>query len=169
MPLPPWDLVWPMLLWLFFPTFAASFVLMLLVRWAGGERLGPLAAGLAVVAGVVAGNHFREIFTWQLDTGRPLTAAEFGMALGWALESKPANKDTEYTGDLDGPPPLQPARYWVPWMAGLVLVVELIAGLAFVPAAAGWTARTLAALLAGRLLTPLYLRIEVPWSPWLLA
>lgn len=161
------------------PSAVTSLVLMslfllflLLLRWLGWHKavgLTPWAAALAVAAGVYVGNECRERepLPWQFDNSRPLTAHDFGTVLGWSLESKPQAVDTS-TDDPDEPFPAR-TTYWLAWLAALALLVELLARLPHVPFTVGWVARTLVAVLAGRLLTPAEFRAEVPWASWCLA
>src|SRR5713226_2557157 len=102
MPLPPWHLVWDMLRLLLAPTLAASLIMMLALRVLGRERLAPLAAAVAVAAGVFAGIHFNESIEWQVQKGRPLTVADLRTLLGWSLESRPSTTSAEA-------PPVVPA------------------------------------------------------------
>jgi hypothetical protein len=161
MSLPPWHLVWDMLRLLLAPTLAASLLVMLALRVLGRERFAPLAAAVAIAAGVFAGNHFKETIEWQLQKGRPLTVDDLRTVLGWSLESKPSP-----TGALA--PPMVAARYWLPWLGGLAMLVELLVGLPRVPVGLGWVLRALVAMFAGRLLTPESFRHEMPPDPDLL-
>lgn len=163
MPLPPWGEVWDLLRLLLAPVAGVSLVLMLAVRCLGGERLAPLAAAAAVAAGVLVGNYFREAMLWRIDSDRPLNCRDLRTALGWSLESKPVTE-----GDEGESLPVPPARYWLPWLAGLALVIDLLARVPGVPVTLGWVARTLLAMLAGRLLTPPDLRVDLPWASWAL-
>jgi hypothetical protein len=170
--LPPWDQTWNALRLMLAPAFGASLVLMLVVRLLGRERLTPLAAALAVAGGVLAANHFRESLPYQFDNNRPLTVDDLGTVLGWSLEGKPkppSQEDGTEQAPTSAPEPRMPdAWYWVLGLAGLAMLVELLARLPFVPSSAAWVARTLVAVLAGRLMTPGDLRAEHPWLPWLL-
>lgn len=171
MPLPPWNEVRDALLLVLAPAAGASLALMLLLRVWGGPRWAPLAAALAFASAVTAGNYFPEAFAWRLDSERPLTAGDLRTVLGWSLEGKPPAKETENpepTPEAE-PPPLPSPRYWLPWLAALALVIEGLSLLPATPPAAGWVARTLASVLAGRLLSPADMRLELPWAPWALA
>jgi hypothetical protein len=162
-PLPPWSEVWSVLRHLIAPALAASLSLMFLVRGLGGQRLASFAAALAIAGAVCAGNYYREAISWRIDGERALTIGDMGTVLGWSLESKPAPAE-------DGPAipslPLVPSRYWLPWLAGLAMVIELLVRLPRVPPGVAWMTRTVAALFAGRLLTPGDLRSDLPWSSW---
>ncbi len=166
--------------------------LMLVLLALRATRLAPLAAALALAAGVFVGNEtrLRDPIRVHLDTeptpegklqDRPLTVDDLATVLGWSLEAKPPPKvgDPE-ASDSPEPEyelPLPPPGYWLPWLGGLALLVELLARLPRVPASLGWTARTLVAVLAGRLLTAGLstsfeappLRVEMPWVPWCLS
>jgi hypothetical protein len=74
-----------------------------------------------VAAGVLAGNYFREAMPWRLDGERPLAVRDLGTVLGWSLESKPAA-----VAEDENAPPLPPSRYWLPWLAGLAMLIELL-------------------------------------------
>lgn len=150
---------------LLLPAMAASVIVMALLRRLGGERFAPLAAALALAVGVLVGNYFREAMPWRLDSERSLTGYDLATVLGWSLEQKPTG-EIEDTTDL---PPLPPSRYWLPWLAGLALLVELLVRLPAVTPSMGWILRTGTVLLAGRLLTPPDLRVATPWASWALA
>ncbi|MFO0842452.1 MAG: hypothetical protein U0797_08665 [Gemmataceae bacterium] len=145
---------------LLLPALAASLVGALLLGRLGGARLLPIAAALAVAAGMLAGNALRGVFPWRVDHERPLTFADWRAGLEASLEVRPMTEGEEAI-----PPP--PTYYWLPWLAALAMAVEL----ALVPAAnsgPGWAARAVVALLAGRLFTLPGARGELPWLPWCL-
>jgi len=170
MPLPPWDLVWPLLHQLVAPALCASVVVMATVRILGGERLAPLAAGLALAAGVVAGNHFRGAIDWQPETGRALTFRDVPTVLAWSLESKPATDIAENSEPAELALLIPYPRFWLPWLASVACLVELFMRLAGVAPYVAGVVRTLIAMLAGRLLTPaMDWRIAMPWVSWCLA
>jgi hypothetical protein len=167
MSLPPWNVTWEIIQMLLGPALGASLAVMLAVRLVGRERLTPLAAALAVAVGVFAANYFKESVPFQYDNARPLTAHDLYTVLGWSLEKQPPGEEEE-PQDLHAllMPPLY---YWLLWLAGLALVVEMLARILHVPASAGWVARTLVAVFAARLLTPPALRLENSWVPWWLS
>jgi hypothetical protein len=164
--MPPWNDVWDVLRQLMAPALGASLVLMLAVRLAGRERLTPLAAALALTAGVLVGNHFRvpTPITFPLEPDRPLTAHDLVQVLGWSLESKPRSAMQD-----ESAPRAMSSHYWLPWAAGLALLVELLVRLPGVPPSAGWAARALVAVFVGRVLTPGFARLENPWLSWILS
>jgi hypothetical protein len=169
MPLPPWSEVWDAIRLLIVPAFATSLLLMLLGRRFSGERSAVIAPALALAAGVLAGNCLREAMPWRIDSDHPLNEHELRTVLGWSLEGKPAVEPSAADPEREEPPeqpPVPPARYWLPWLAGLALLIDLLARL--VSPSGGWAARTAVALLAGRLLTPADLRIDAPWASWTL-
>jgi hypothetical protein len=146
-------------------------VVMLALRIVGRERLAPLAALLAVAAGIYAGNYFMDPkpMPWQLEKNRPLTVTDLRTVLGWSLEAKPAAEATDTSAD---PPPKPRPIYWLPWLAALAMLVELFAGLPKVPGGITGAARALTAMLAGRVLTPSVspedFRTAMPEVSWLL-
>src|SRR5207249_2402998 len=162
---PPWDLTWDVLRLVLAPALGASLAVMLAIRWLGGERLAPVGAALAMAAGVFAGNYVysQGSIEWQPDKNRHLTLHDLGTILRWSLEKKEPPEDEQ------DPPSRWVPRHWLPWLAVLAMLVELVVGLPHFPSNAGWIARTLVAALAGRLLTPLGLREEAPEVPWLIA
>jgi hypothetical protein len=163
---------------------AASLVVMLVARLLGGKRAGALATVLAVTAamfvglsGIVVGNNLSNLSPWQLDPDpdRPWDAGEFAeqlpRALFWSLEEEKATLEAVEGPAAEGVRPMNPdrrSRYWLPWLAGLAMIVELLLPLLRVPSGPGWSLRTVIALLAGRLLTPNVQRMEDPWVSWAL-
>ena len=151
------------------PALGAALVVMVAVRYLGGERLAPLAAALALTAGIVAAllvaDHFeRETFVWKRDQDRT-RFKDLRFTLAQSLEPSPAEStDKDYE-----PPPIQPSHAWLPWLMALAMAVELYARLPHIPVSLGWVSRTLVALLAGRMLTPADVRADMVWSSWLLA
>src|SRR5437870_4420507 len=83
------------------PALATALGLMLaaglLLRWLGAVWLMPLAAALALVVSVHVGNESnnRDLWKWQYDQKRSLTASDLALVLGWALETKPPSRETE--------------------------------------------------------------------------
>ena len=165
--MPPWSEIWSMLRLVVAPGLGASLLMMFAVRRAGGERLSALAAALAVAAGVFVANEFRETIAWRIDSDRELNQRDLRTALSWSLESKPVRDDAESADSTDDLP-LKPARYWLPWAAGLAMLVELFLQFPRFPFTTGWILRSFAAMFAGRLLTPIGLRVEAPWVSWAL-
>jgi hypothetical protein len=155
-----------MLRLLLLPALGASLVVMLVLRLCGREPGSPVAAALALATGIFAGNYFKESIEWQLDRDHPLDIHEVRTVLGWSLEGKPP---ASTTGDTQVELPMPPARWWLPWLAGLAILVELCVGLPFVPPSGGWALRALVAAFAGRLLTPADLRLSLPIASWLLS
>ncbi len=178
MPLPPWSEVWDALRFLIAPTLAASLLVMIVGRYLTGERFSIFATALALAAGVVAGNYFREDMPWRIDSDRPLTVGDLREVLGWSLEGKPPAESSETDQDKKEPTQSddekkEPIRvpqstYWLFWLAGLAMLVELLARFATLPPSIWWTIRALVAVFAGRLLTPADLRVEHSWTPWAL-
>jgi hypothetical protein len=168
------------------PAMAASLVVMLVIRWLGGKRVGALATVLAVTAavfvglsGIVVANNLSSLVPWQLDPdpNRPWDVCEFAerlpRALWWSLEEekpKPAPEEGEERA-AEVVRPMNPncrTRYWLPWLAGLAMLIEFLLPLPRVPSGPGWSLRTVIALLAARLLTPNTQRMEEPWVWWAL-
>jgi hypothetical protein len=164
----PWDHVWDTTALLLAPALGASLVVMLAGRLLGRERMAPLAAALALAAGVLVGNHFHEAMNFTIDKTRPPSFHDLQVVLGWSLESKPEIAGDGAAGNVDYDLPIKSSHYWLPWMAGLALLVELLARLPGVPPSVGWAARTLLAAFAGRLLTPGFARVASPWLSWFL-
>jgi hypothetical protein len=144
------------------PALAASLAVALGLGRLVGARFRPGAAALAVAAGVLAGNALRDVFPWRLDHERPLTFRDWRAGLEASLETRPAAEPAE--GESS---PSPPTYYWLPWLAALAMAVEL-ALLAGADSGPGWAARTVVAMLAGRLLTLPGARGELPWAPWCL-
>lgn len=162
------------------PAICASLVVMFAVRLVGGQRVGPLATMLAVVAALLVGavfvdNSLSEEFPWRLERDRPLKEDDLRQVFAWSLEEKPAPKPPEDGAEAAGnlpeedPPPINRLPiYWLPYLAVLAMVVEILLPLLAVPAGPGWAVRTGVALLAGRLLCRSDVRIEHPWISWAL-
>lgn len=142
---------------LLLPALAASLAVALTLGRLGGARLLPVAAALAVAAGVLAGNAQRDVFPWRVDHERPLTFADWRAGLEASLEPRQASDDEQ-------PSPLPPTYYWLPWLAALAMAIELTGG----SSGPSWAARAVVALLAGRLLTLPGARDELPWLSWCL-
>ncbi len=153
MPLPPWSEVWDALRFLIAPALIASFLVMLAVRLLAGERFSVLASAFALAAGVVAGNYWSETIQWRVDSDRPLNERDMRTAVGWSLEGKPPAEPDEGEQKKDEPSRVPSGHCWLPWLAGLAILVDLLARLVPRASGAGWAARTLVAVLAGRLLT----------------
>lgn len=149
------------------PGIGASLAVMLAVRGLG-ERWTALAAALALAAGVLAANYFRQTIDFAIEPDRPLRIAELRQVLGWSLESKPIMESEDETSALDEPPPVRFAHYWLPWLALFALIAELLIRCCWLPSGAAWTLRAVISLFAGRLLTPALTRVEAPWVAWAL-
>ncbi len=160
MPQLPWDRVHDILANLVIPAFFASFVVMAAMQLAGRGRDAPLAAALAVAVGVVNGNHLSPAIEWRIPPEFAWTWPSCRAALGWPAAAVP--------GDAGEPLYLPPARFWLPWLAGLAMAVELLAKLPGLRGVLGWLPRLLLALLAGQVLTPPGWHIDMPAVPWLL-
>jgi hypothetical protein len=165
MPLPPWSEIWDAVRFLIVPSFGTSLLVMLVGRRLAGERYSVIVSALALAAGAIAGNCFREAMTCRINSDRPLNEHDLRAVLGWSLEGKPVAEPSASDQETEEPP-VPPARYWLPWLAGLGMLIDLLSRL--VSPGAGWAARTAVAVLAGRLLTPAELRIDVPWASWAL-
>jgi hypothetical protein len=165
--MPPWSEIWSMLWLVVAPGFGASNSVMFAVRRVGGERLSALASALAIAIGVFVANEFRKSIVWRIDPDRQLNQSDLRTALSWSLESKPVRDESE-TADPQDDLPLKPARYWLPWAAALVMLVELFLQIPRSPVTAGWVLRAIVAMFVGRLLTPASFRIEAPWVSWAL-
>jgi hypothetical protein len=168
MPLPPWSEVWDALRLLIAPALGASLLVMIAGRYLTRERFSIITTALALAAGVVAGNYFRGDMPWRIDSDHPLNQSDLREVLGWSLEGKPAVEASETDQEKEEPLRVPQATYWLPWLAGLAMLIELPARFIRGPASIWWTIRTLAAVMAGRLLTPADLRIEQPWASWAL-
>jgi len=149
MPEIPWDHVGALASDLLLPALGASVALMALIRWPGRERLAPVAAGVALVVGAVAGNHFREILPWEFDQDRPLVASDFRDALAWSLEPKPEPKESEDAEPKESEAPeeipVPKPRHWVLWGVFLAVLVECLASVPRAPLALAGAARALTA------------------------
>lgn len=171
MPNLPWDEVQDALLKLALPAFGAALAAALLVRLLGRERLAPLASALAVAAGCLAANYFREAAPYLPEGDGPPTASSALAAVSVSLE-RPAPREPaegEEGGEAEEPPAPQAARFWLPWLALLALLIDLGARLAPRWEGLGWSLRGLLAACAGRLLVWDVLRPEAPWAPLALA
>jgi hypothetical protein len=170
MPFPPWNYVWDALRLQLGPALGVSLLIMLVIRWLGGERLSALAAALAVVGGVFAANwNSDKPMSWQIYEDQELTLRDLGVFLSWSLESKKPPTPGEIETEPAEPPREQPSRYWLPWAALLVLLCELLLRFLRIPTGAAWAVRTLAAVFAARLLIPVAPsreRIDLPWLSW---
>jgi hypothetical protein len=169
--LPPWDQTWDVLRLVLAPALGVSLALMLMARLLGRERLTPLAATLAVAGGVLAANHFKGSVPFQYDNNRPLKIEDLRTVLGWSLEGKPQpppqDEGAEQAPSNTDEPRLPESWYWVLWLAGLAMLVELLVRLPIVSSSVAWIARTwVVAMVAARLLTPADLRVEHPWLSW---
>ena len=109
--------------------------------------------------GVVNGNYFGGAIEWRFPSEFTWTWQDFCAALGWP--AGPASQEE--------PAYLPAARFWLPWLAGLAMAIELLAKLPGLRGIVGWLPRLLAAWLAGRLLTPPDWHIQEPMVPWLLS
>lgn len=169
MPMPPWSEIWDALRLLIAPALGMSLFVMFVGRYLAPGRLSILVPALALAAGVIAGNYFREAMTWQIDSDRPLNERDMRTALGWSLEGKPAVEPSDAESDLKKDElTIPPARYWLPWLAGLAILIDMLVCVLPASPSLGWVLRTMAALLAGRLLTPADLRVDSPWVSWAL-
>ena len=167
------------------PAMVASLAVMQVIRWCGGKHLGSLATVLAVSAGMYVGlngvwtaNALSDEFPWRLhkDQEEPFQLSDLGKALVWSLEEeKPKAAPEDAAAEEPPAEVIKPmdtsrrTRYWLPWLAGLALLIEFLLPLLHVPSGPGWTLRTALAMLAGRLLTPNDWRMEHPWISWALA
>ncbi len=142
------------------PAVAASLLVALLLGRLGRAKSLPLTAALAITAGVLAGNHFRELLSWRIDADQPLTWSGWRASLEASLEPMPPQ-------DEASPAPIPRAFYWLPWLGLLAMLVELLV-VRWADSGVAWSLRAMVALLAGRLLTPQALRWEHPWTPWAL-
>lgn len=161
----------PLFLQLFAPALVVSLLVMFVVRSLGGPRITPLASALALAAGILTANHFRDAMPLRFDDDRAFAWSDFRKALGWSLEGRPATPklesqegDEQQEDDLRVPP----SRYWLPWMAFFSAAVGLLCRLPFVPSRAVLVIWTVTALFAARLLTPAFLRMDAPWLSWAL-
>ncbi len=194
----PWDIAWDLLAHVLAPAFGAALAVMVVVRGLGeclammvgparrkeaeasrprvlGQYFTPMAAGLALVAAILAANSYKNSIDYSPSKERDLNADDWRTALAWSLEPKPLDKEPEpgATPVVPETPPLAnapPARYWLIWLALLAMVVELLVGIPRVPPGLAWPVRALVAVLAGRLLTPQVsdYRSNHPEMPWLL-
>src|SRR6266446_3115709 len=105
----PWDefkeQAGAVILQLFAPAFIVSLVVMLALRWLGGQRSAPLAAAIALAAAVLTANHFRDAMPLRFDDDRPFTWRDFRKTLGWSLEGKPVtlSLDSQDEGNAGQP------------------------------------------------------------------
>jgi hypothetical protein len=171
---------WEKLSMLVGPAAGASLVMMLIIRLAGGQRVGSLATLLAVAAGVYVGaalvsNSVSDEYPWQLESDPKMTlkTKDLLQVFVWSLEEKPALPEDGAAQDgtkaAEDPPSLRRMPlYWLAYLAGLAMLVEMLLPMLVVPAEALWVVRTVIALLAGRLLTPGFQRMEHAWIPWAL-
>ncbi len=150
--MPPWSEVESALLKLALAGGGAAFLVALLVRLCG-EGMTPAAAAMAVVAGVVLSNHYRDATAYLSESG-PLH-----VMLGLGLEGGAGE---------DGPSPEGPS-FWLPWLAASALLIDLLARLRPDDHGVNWAVRALLAAFAGRLLVAHALRMMAPWLPWVLA
>jgi hypothetical protein len=133
---------------------AAGFVALL--AWAlGGRRAAALGGALALAAGFLAGNHFRQAASFRLEPERPLSAGDMGWSLFRALVRPAPPEETEEVpeeGEEGVADP--PAWYWLSWLGALALAAGLVGGVPCLPTLAGWLLRVGVAGLAARLLVP---------------
>ena len=167
MPLPPWSEVWDALRLLIIPAFGTSLLVMILGRYLVRERSTAIVPVLALAAGAIAANCFREAMPWRIDSDRPLNQQDLRLILGWSLEGKPAVESLANDEEKQ-PLPIPPPRYWLPWLAGLAMLVDLLTRLVAVSPGSVWAIRSAMAIFAGRLLTSADLRADVPWASWAL-
>jgi hypothetical protein len=160
-----WDIAGDYLFLLILPTLGASLAVMLDVCYRGGGRYAPLAAALAVTAGLASGTFVRsDVIDYRVDSDRPWSVTDLATVLGWSLEGQAPPKEGE--PPPEDPPPKKQPRYWLIWLAGLALAVESLVRLMYLPAGVAWSARTLMAAFAGRVLTHEQMRQDMPWMPW---
>ena len=124
----------------------------LLVASRVGSRKGAVGALLAVVAGFLVGNYFREAAPYRIDSERPFALGEWVSEVGYAVSN---------TLDEENPHP--PARYWLPWVAAFAGLVGWMVRAPNVSAAIGWAIRAAVSLFVARLLGPTALRAEHAW------
>lgn len=149
--MPPLAEVLDTLLKVVLPATGAAAILFVLVAKLAPTRLAPAAAALALMVGFVAGNHLRGAVEYRLDSERLLTPADLAAAF----------RDTFVPPQSEDAPLPPPARYWLPWTAGLALLGGLLARV--VPAVAGWPIRIALAGLATALGVSADLREGFPW------
>ena len=105
------------------PALGTSVGVMLVLRLVAGARWAPLAAALALAAGVCVGNELRqrEPFPIQLEADRPLNTRDVALVFGWSLEGKPPPKaqETEEPSAAvsEDEPALAKPRFWLPYLA----------------------------------------------------
>lgn len=110
-----------------------------------------LAGGfLAVLAGFLTANYFRQTVEFRLDPDHAWNLTEFGRRAWLALSG---------TTQPGGPP----ARYWLPWAILIVAVAGLVVHVKKIPVAVAWFIRAAAVTVAALLLVPATLRGEAPW------
>src|SRR5262245_60425178 len=80
---------------LFAPALVVSLLVMFALRRLGGQRSTPVAAALALAAGVLTANHFRDAMPLRFDDDRPFAWSDFRHALWWSLEGKPASPNSD--------------------------------------------------------------------------
>jgi hypothetical protein len=163
-----WELIEDRLRTLVLPTFGVALAVMLVGRLIGGRRLAPLAAALALVAGVVAGNHFRqgEIISWWLDDAPPPHVGQLLGMIGRTLEGTASQAEEVVAGQHLRVPA---SRFWLPYLAAVAMLVELIAAWSTNLAGPLWAMRMAFAVFAARMLTPPDMRISLPAVPWALS
>jgi len=133
------------------PLAVAAAVSFAVVRFS--SRRGEVAGGaIALAAAFLAANHFRGAVEFRLDNERPLAAAELIRA-AWRVVI--ATSDSAIA--------LPPAYYWLPWIAFLGTLAEIVASQRRVGCVPGWLIRTAAAAVASRLLVPPATREEFFW------
>ena len=171
--MPPWNELWDLFRYLLVPAAGISLAVMLAIRLFGGEKWGALASALSVLGGVLAANHWREAMPIRLQEDRPLSCGDLIRVLGWSLERKPIVSTDDFAslenfGSLPEDVPQVSPRYWLPWLAILAIGIELLAGWPRFSPGTISAAKAFVSLMAGRLLTPTYFRVDYPWSSWAL-
>ena len=150
------------------PAFLSALAIGFLVACLLTDRAASLATALAILAGLAAGNHFREVFDYRTDPDTPLQLPVLGRQFLETLTHAPVKqpegdplKSTDSEAQA-GPPS---GRYWLPWAVLLATIVGLVSRVPIIPDWARTGLRAGMAMVAATVLIPRGLPGDYPWLP----